>query len=103
MGAASWKGATPHPMKRGARVDLRTRTGLACLYKMLRTKGGCMTTSRQLEWNGTAGVRHIIHVAWPLILSNAFWMAQISIDRILLSRDNPDAVGAAMMAAMLFW
>jgi MATE family multidrug resistance protein len=46
----------------------------------------------------------LLRLAWPLVLTNAFWMAQISLDRVLLSRSgNSAAAGAAMAAALLFW
>lgn len=42
-------------------------------------------------------------LALPLVISNAFWTIQLTIDRVMLSRQNSDAVGAAMTAAVLFW
>src|SRR5437763_9964021 len=45
----------------------------------------------------------LLHLAWPLILSNSIWTLQIVLDRVLLSRTGSEAVGAAMSAALLFW
>jgi MATE family multidrug resistance protein len=50
---------------------------------------------------GTA--RQLLRVAWPLVLSNSFWMLQISLDRIFLSRHGSSDVGAAMASVMLLW
>jgi MATE family multidrug resistance protein len=50
-----------------------------------------------------ASARAVLSVAWPLMLSNGLWTAQITLDRVLLSRYDAAAVGAAMAAALLFW
>jgi MATE family multidrug resistance protein len=39
----------------------------------------------------------------PLILSQSFMTIQIAVDRVLLSRHNPDEVAASFPAMMLFW
>lgn len=52
---------------------------------------------------GAGGYRELINLAVPFILSNSFWTVQIFADRVLLSRSDPDAVGASLVAAMLFW
>lgn len=51
---------------------------------------------------------NFIHESWallklaiPLVLSNAFFTLQLTIDRIMLQDSN--AVGAAMFAAVLYW
>jgi MATE family multidrug resistance protein len=49
------------------------------------------------------GSQELLKLAGPLILSNAFWTIQLTIDRVMLSRQNSDAVGAAMTAAVFFW
>lgn len=49
------------------------------------------------------GSRELLKLAFPLVLSNAFWTLQMTIDRIMLSRQNSDAVGAAMTAGVLYW
>ena len=52
---------------------------------------------------GAGGNRELLKLALPLVLSNAFWTLQLTIDRIMLSRQNSDSVGAAMAAGVLFW
>jgi multidrug resistance protein, MATE family len=48
-------------------------------------------------------VRELLRLAWPLIVTNSFFTLQIFIDRILLSHASSEAVGASMVAVMLFW
>jgi MATE family multidrug resistance protein len=47
--------------------------------------------------------RELLRLAWPLILSNSIWMAQIILDRVLLSRSSLTSVAASFSSAMLFW
>jgi MATE family multidrug resistance protein len=54
-------------------------------------------------WQGPGGVRELLALAWPLVVSNSFWTLQIALDRILLSRHSSAEVAAAMPAAILFW
>jgi MATE family multidrug resistance protein len=49
------------------------------------------------------GLRELLRLAWPLILSHSFLTLQILLDRVLLSRAAGEAVGASMAAAMLYW
>jgi MATE family multidrug resistance protein len=49
------------------------------------------------------GSRELIKLALPLILSQSFMTIQIAVDRVLLSRHNPDEVAASFPAVMLFW
>lgn len=49
------------------------------------------------------GYGELIRLALPLILSNSFWTIQITVDRMFLSWQNPDAVSAATAAVMAFW
>ena len=49
------------------------------------------------------GSRELLKLALPLILSQSFMTVQVTIDRILLSRHNPDEVAASFPALMLFW
>ncbi len=49
------------------------------------------------------GVSELLRLAWPLIVTNSFFTLQIFIDRILLSHASSTAVGAGMVATMLFW
>jgi MATE family multidrug resistance protein len=48
-------------------------------------------------------IGELLRLAWPLIVTNSFFTLQIFIDRILLSHSSSAAVGAGMVAAMLFW
>jgi MATE family multidrug resistance protein len=64
--------------------------------------------SRLLEawrqrWSAPGGCRELVRLSWPLILSNSVWTLQITLDRIFLSWQGGDSVGAAMAAVMLFW
>jgi len=54
-------------------------------------------------WRSEGGGRELLKLAFPLILSNSFWTLQITIDRVLLSQLDPDAVGAAMAAVLIFY
>lgn len=47
--------------------------------------------------------RELIRLAWPLILSNCIWMAQIILDRMLLSRYSITSLAAGFSSATLFW
>ncbi len=55
------------------------------------------------RWHGAGGGRELLRLAWPFILSNSIWTAQLFLDRVMLSRAAGDAIGAAMVAALLFW
>lgn len=48
-------------------------------------------------------VAEMLRLAWPLILSSSFWTIQVTIDRMLLTWYDPNAVSAAFMVTMLFW
>jgi len=47
--------------------------------------------------------RELFRLAWPLVLSNSIWMAQIILDRVLLGRSSLASVAAGFSSAMLFW
>lgn len=49
------------------------------------------------------GTRELLHLAWPLVLSNSILMAQIILDRVLLSHFSLDSVAAGFSSTMLFW
>lgn len=49
------------------------------------------------------GSRELLALAAPLVLSQGFMTLQITIDRVLLSRHDPDEVAAAFPAALLYW
>jgi multidrug resistance protein, MATE family len=48
-------------------------------------------------------VRELLRLAWPLVLSNSIWMAQIILDRVLLSHFSTASLGAGFASTMLFW
>src|SRR5437870_4991915 len=52
---------------------------------------------------GAGGSRELLRLALPLVLSNAFITVQFTVDRVMLSRQNSAAVGAAMVAGVLYW
>lgn len=49
------------------------------------------------------GSRELLKLAAPLVISQSFMTVQIAVDRVLLSRHDPDEVAAAFPAVMLFW
>ena len=55
-----------------------------------------LSRSLRERWHGPGGMRELLALAWPLIVSNSFWTLQIALDRILLSRHSSAEVGAAM-------
>jgi MATE family multidrug resistance protein len=57
----------------------------------------------QQRWRQEGGGAELLHLAFPLILSNSFLTLQIIIDRALLSQASSDAVAAAVPAALLYW
>ena len=55
------------------------------------------------RWRGPGGAAEVLHLAWPLVLSNGFLTVQGLIDSLLLSGYDINAVGAASASMMLFW
>jgi MATE family multidrug resistance protein len=49
------------------------------------------------------GLRELLALAWPLILSNSFWTLQLVLDRVLLARSGNKSLAAAMASAVVFW
>ena len=49
------------------------------------------------------GLRTLLALAWPLIVSNSFTTIQVTIDRLFLSWYDPDAATACVAAMMVFW
>lgn len=45
----------------------------------------------------------LFKLAWPLVLANAFWNLQVTVDRIFLGQYSTEALAAAMTAVGLFW
>lgn len=52
-------------------------------------------------WNRENGYRHILKIAFPLVLSTGSWSIQQFVDRMFLSWYSTDALAAAMPAAIL--
>jgi multidrug resistance protein, MATE family len=55
------------------------------------------------RWHQEGGVRELLRLALPLILSNSFMTVQIAIDRMLLSQASSETVAASMPGAILYW
>jgi multidrug resistance protein, MATE family len=53
--------------------------------------------------HSAGGSRELLKLALPLILANSFTTIQFTVDRAFLSRYDPDAMGASMPGAMVFW
>jgi MATE family multidrug resistance protein len=47
--------------------------------------------------------KHILQIAWPLIVANSFWNLQLTIDRIFLGMYSTESLGAAMAVMGVFW
>ncbi len=47
--------------------------------------------------------KHILQIAWPLIIANSFWNLQLTIDRIFLGMHSTESLGAAMAVMGVFW
>lgn len=60
-----------------------------------------MTSS--LTMNNGLIFRELLRLAWPLMISNLFFSIQIAIDRIILSKYDPDTSAAALASSMLLW
>jgi multidrug resistance protein, MATE family len=45
----------------------------------------------------------LLKIAWPLILANAFWNIQMTIDRVFLGQFSTEALAAAMAVFGVFW
>jgi MATE family multidrug resistance protein len=62
-----------------------------------------MERSIELPNSPPGSTRELLRLAWPLVLSNSIWMAQIILDRVLLSRSSLASLAAGFSAAVLFW
>ena len=60
-----------------------------------------MLASIKTRWNTEFGYRHILVVAFPLILSTGSWSIQQFVDRMFLSWHSEEALAAAMPAGIL--
>lgn len=52
---------------------------------------------------GAGGSRELLKLAAPLVLSSSFFTLQLTIDRLMLSNQDSDSIGAAMSAGVLYW
>ena len=52
-------------------------------------------------WNGPGGVREVLVLALPLVVSTGSWSVQHFVDRMFLTWYSPEAIAAAMPAGML--
>jgi len=50
-----------------------------------------------------SGFRELLRLAWPLILNNGVWTAQIVTDRALLAHHNSRELAATLNAIVIFW
>jgi MATE family multidrug resistance protein len=49
------------------------------------------------------GSWELLRLAFPLVLSSSFFTIQITADRLMLSQQNSEVVGAAMLAGVNYW
>ncbi|HEY7315116.1 MAG TPA: MATE family efflux transporter [Gemmataceae bacterium] len=62
-----------------------------------------MERSIELQPPPPGGTRELLRLAWPLVLSNSILMAQIILDRVLLSHFSLASVAAGFSSTILFW
>src|SRR6516165_6303395 len=62
-----------------------------------------MERSIELQTPPPGGTRELLRLAWPLVLSNSILMAQIILDRVLLSHFSLASVAAGFSSTILFW
>lgn len=55
------------------------------------------------RWHGPGGGSELLALAWPLIVTNGLWTAQITLDRVLLGQNASADLAASLPAVMLFW
>lgn len=53
------------------------------------------------RWSSEGGVREVLNLAFPLVLSTGSWSIQHFVDRMFLSWYSPEAIAAAMPAGIL--
>ncbi|MFL5330412.1 MAG: MATE family efflux transporter [Gemmataceae bacterium] len=51
----------------------------------------------------SGGLREVLHLAWPLVLTNGCWTIQIFIDRVFLAHHSQTAMAATLPSVLLFW
>jgi MATE family multidrug resistance protein len=66
-----------------------------------------MTTTEDIAESPAApaesGFREVVRLAWPLVINNSVWTAQIFIDRALLSRHSQVELAATLNSMVIFW
>jgi len=55
------------------------------------------------QWSADGGLREVLNVAIPLVLSTGAWSVQHFVDRMFLSWYSPEAIAAAMPAGILIF
>ena len=83
--------------------ELKAESPLATVTTQERADAETQHSALSTQHSEPGGSRELLTLALPLILSQSFMTIQIAIDRILLSRHNPDEVAASFPAVMLFW
>ena len=53
------------------------------------------------RWSGQAGIREVLVLAFPLVLSTGSWSIQHFVDRMFLAWYSPEAIAAAMPSGIL--
>src|SRR4051794_862946 len=53
--------------------------------------------------NRSGGLREVVHLACPLVLTNGCWTIQIFVNRVFLSEHSTTEMAATLPAAMMFW
>ncbi len=57
----------------------------------------------EISLSHAGGLRELIGLAWPLILSSSFLTIQFFLDAVFLTWYHTDAAGAVMVSAVIFW
>lgn len=52
-------------------------------------------------WNAENGYRHVLRIAFPLVISTGSWSIKLFVDRMFLTWYSPEALAASMPAGML--
>lgn len=60
-----------------------------------------MTSFLKERWNAEGGLREVLALAFPLILSTGSWSIQHFVDRMFLSWYSPETIAAAMPSGIL--
>lgn len=55
------------------------------------------------ETGRVSGLREVVQLAWPLVLNNSIWTAQIFVDRTILARHDVNELAATLNSVLIFW